>query len=70
VKDVPAEKPVAELVSQPAQALDLNLRDFLNHLVARGRLAGSAYLTSVQAGTEVFIGTGRLDTTAYATTVS
>jgi hypothetical protein len=43
----------------------LNLRDFLNDLVSRGWMSSSKYLTSVQAGTEVFIGTGQLDTTSY-----
>ncbi|GAA3571928.1 hypothetical protein GCM10022419_060990 [Nonomuraea rosea] len=51
-------------------SVSLNLRDFLNDLVSRGWLASSKYLTSVQAGTEVFIGTGRLDTTSYSTNVS
>ncbi|WP_187414755.1 GH12 family glycosyl hydrolase domain-containing protein [Nonomuraea sp. PA05] len=51
-------------------SVNLNLRDFLNHLVSRGWLASSKYLTSVQAGTEVFIGQGRLDTTAYSVNVS
>ncbi|MGW0806593.1 GH12 family glycosyl hydrolase domain-containing protein [Nonomuraea sp. NPDC002799] len=51
-------------------SVNLNLRDFLNDLVSRGWLANSKYLTSVQAGTEVFIGTGRLDTTSYSTNVS
>jgi hypothetical protein len=37
--------------------------------VSRGWVPSSKYLTSVQAGTEVFIGQGRLDTTSYNTTV-
>ncbi|WP_336210958.1 GH12 family glycosyl hydrolase domain-containing protein [Nonomuraea sp. LPB2021202275-12-8] len=51
-------------------SVNLNLRDFLNDLTSRGWLANSKYLTSVQAGTEVFVGTGRLDTTSYSTNVS
>jgi hypothetical protein len=51
-------------------SVNLNLRDFLNNLVSRGWLQSSKYLTSVQAGTEVFIGNGRLDTTAYSVTIS
>jgi xyloglucan-specific endo-beta-1,4-glucanase len=43
----------------------LNIRDFLNHLVSRGWMSNSKYLTSVQAGTEVFIGNGRVDTNSY-----
>jgi xyloglucan-specific endo-beta-1,4-glucanase len=44
----------------------LNLTDFTDDLVARGWLAKSKYLSSVQAGTEIFTGSGRLDTTAYS----
>jgi hypothetical protein len=47
----------------------LNLSNFLNDLVSRGWVPSSKYLTSVQAGTEVFIGAGSLRTTAYSTTV-
>jgi hypothetical protein len=43
----------------------LNIRDFLNHLVSRGWVSNSKYLTSVEAGTEVFIGNGRVDTNSY-----
>ncbi|MEO3807414.1 cellulose binding domain-containing protein [Sphaerisporangium sp. B11E5] len=53
-----------------ATSVQLNLRDFLSVLVSRGWLSSSKYLTSVQAGTEVFVGQGRLDTTAYSVTVS
>ncbi|MEU4560259.1 cellulose binding domain-containing protein [Actinoplanes sp. NPDC023936] len=44
----------------------LDLTDFTDDLVARGWLAKSKYLSSVQAGTEIFTGSGRLDTTAYS----
>ncbi|MBB2947967.1 cell division septation protein DedD [Actinoplanes lutulentus] len=44
----------------------LNLTDFTNDLAARGWLAKTKYLSSVQAGTEIFTGQGRLDTTAYS----
>ncbi|MDI6101905.1 glycosyl hydrolase [Actinoplanes sp. NEAU-A12] len=47
-------------------AADLDLTDFTNDLVARGWLAKTKYLSSVQAGTEIFTGSGRLDTTAYS----
>jgi len=43
----------------------LNIGDFLNHLVSRGWVSNSKYLTSVEAGTEVFIGNGRVDTNSY-----
>ncbi len=43
----------------------VNIMDFLNDLVSRGWLQSSKYLTSVQSGTEIFTGTGELDTTGY-----
>jgi hypothetical protein len=43
----------------------LDLRDFLNHLVSRGWVSNSKYLTSVQAGAEIFIGDGQVDTHSY-----
>lgn len=46
-------------------SVNFNLRDFTNNLVNRGWLSSNKYLTSVQAGTEVFIGSGRLDTESY-----
>jgi hypothetical protein len=48
----------------------LNLRDFLSNLVSRGWMSNSKYLTSVEAGTEVFIGTGQLDTNSYYANVA
>lgn len=47
----------------------LNLRDFLNNLSGRGWVSRSKYLTSVESGTEVFIGRGQLDTGTYYTNV-
>lgn len=46
-----------------------NIRDFLNNLVGRGWMSSSKYLTSVQAGTEIFTGSGQLDVTNYYTNV-
>lgn len=46
-------------------AATLHLQDFLNNLVSRGWMSNTKYLSSIQAGTEVFIGSGRLDTDAY-----
>ena len=43
----------------------LHLQDFLGHLVGRGWMSSSKYLSSVQAGTEVFVGNGQLDTDSY-----
>jgi hypothetical protein len=48
----------------------LNLRDFLNNLVSRGWMSSSKYLTSVEAGTEIFHGSGQLNTTSYFANVS
>jgi xyloglucan-specific endo-beta-1,4-glucanase len=53
-----------------ATSLNINLRDFLNNLVSRGWMSSSKFLTSIESGTEVFIGNGRLDTTAYSVTIS
>ncbi|BCJ44719.1 hypothetical protein GCM10010168_15320 [Actinoplanes ianthinogenes] len=49
---------------------DLNLTDFTDHLAGRGWLDKTKYLSSVQAGTEVFTGSGRLDTSAYSVKIS
>ena len=38
---------------------------YVNHLVSSGWMSNSKYLTSVEAGTEVFIGNGRVDTNSY-----
>jgi hypothetical protein len=43
----------------------LHLQDFLNNLVSRGWMSNTKYLTSIQAGTEVFVGNGQVDTDAY-----
>ena len=43
----------------------INVMDFMNDLVARGWVQSSKYLSSVQSGTEIFTGTGELDTTGY-----
>jgi hypothetical protein len=48
---------------------NLNLKDFSDNLISRGWLNNSKYLTSVQAGAEVFIGKGRLDNNAYSVTI-
>ncbi len=47
----------------------LNISDFLNYLVSNRGLDSSKYLTSVQAGTEVAVGSGELDTSSYYCTV-
>lgn len=51
-------------------SVTLNLRDFLNDLRSRGWVGGSKYLTSVQAGAEVFTGNGQVDTNSYYANVS
>lgn len=47
----------------------LNIMDFLKDLVTRGYLTSAKYLSSIQAGTEVFVGTGELDTDSYYCTI-
>jgi hypothetical protein len=47
----------------------LNLMDFYSQLVSMGHISSSDYLLSVQSGTEIFTGSGELDTTAYSTTI-
>jgi len=47
----------------------LNLGDFLGDLTKNRGLANSKYLSSIQAGTEVFLGSGRLDTDQYYCTI-
>jgi hypothetical protein len=46
-------------------SVNFNLRDFTNNLVGRGWLSSGKYLSSIEAGTEVFIGSGRVDTNSY-----
>jgi xyloglucan-specific endo-beta-1,4-glucanase len=46
----------------------LNLNDFFDLLISRG-LNDSTYLISIEAGTEVFTGAGRLDTTSYSVNI-
>ncbi len=43
----------------------MNMMDFPRYLVAQSKMSGSKYLSSVQAGTEVFIGQGQLDTNGF-----
>jgi hypothetical protein len=47
----------------------LNLNDFLQNLENNDGLSSSDYLLSVQAGSEVFTGSGELDVSAYSTTI-
>ena len=39
--------------------------DHMRDLITRGWISSSKYLSSIQSGTEIFTGTGRLDTTGY-----
>ncbi|MGP3984555.1 GH12 family glycosyl hydrolase domain-containing protein [Streptomyces sp. KR80] len=48
----------------------LNLDDFTHELVRRNLLSNSKYISGIEAGTEVFRGTGRLDTKAYSVDVT
>ncbi|WP_341720910.1 cellulose binding domain-containing protein [Micromonospora sp. FIMYZ51] len=47
----------------------LNIRDFANDVVSRGWMSSSKYLTSVQAGPEIFTGSGEVVTGSYSVTV-
>ena len=47
----------------------LNLMDFMNDLTKNRGLSSGKYLSSIQSGTEVFLGTGRLDTDQYYCTI-
>jgi hypothetical protein len=51
--------------AQNATSAVLNIKDFMSDLVSRGYVSSSKYITSVQSGTEIFTGTGELDTTGY-----
>jgi hypothetical protein len=51
--------------TQNATSAVVNIKDFTGDLVSRGWMSSSKYITSVQSGTEVFTGTGELDTTGY-----
>jgi hypothetical protein len=46
-------------------SVTLHLQDFLNNLVSRGWVANTKYLSSIQAGTEVFVGNGQLNTNSF-----
>jgi hypothetical protein len=47
----------------------LDLDDFLQALVRRNLLSNGKYVSGIEAGTEVFRGTGRLDTKGYSVDV-
>ncbi len=47
----------------------LNLMEFLQYLVSSRGLSSSKYLTGIEAGTEIFTGTGQLDTNGYTCTI-
>ncbi len=47
----------------------LNLDDFTQALVRRNLLSNGKYISGIEAGTEVFHGTGRLDTKGYSVDV-
>ncbi|MFC3998159.1 hypothetical protein ACFOVU_19695 [Nocardiopsis sediminis] len=51
------------------ESLDIDIASFTGHLVDRGLLAETKYLSSVQAGTEVFTGQGALETLSYSAVV-
>ncbi|HXX77105.1 MAG TPA: hypothetical protein VEI53_01325 [Ktedonobacteraceae bacterium] len=47
----------------------VNLDDFLHYLVANRGLSSNKYLTGVEAGSEVWLGSAELDTDSYSTDV-
>ncbi|MEY9994692.1 hypothetical protein ABIE67_006724 [Streptomyces sp. V4I8] len=47
----------------------LNLDDFTQALVRRNLLSNDKYVSGIESGTEVFKGTGRLDTQAYSVNI-
>ncbi|WP_330348223.1 hypothetical protein [Streptomyces sp. NBC_00582] len=47
----------------------LNLDDFTQALVRRKLLSNDTYVSGIESGTEVFKGTGCLDTTPYSVTI-
>lgn len=47
----------------------VNLNDFLQYLVANRGLSSNNYLTGVEAGSEVWLGSAELDTGSYSTDV-
>jgi hypothetical protein len=47
----------------------LNLKDFYKDLISTGLLSRSRYLSSVEAGAEIFTGNGQLDTASYSVAV-
>lgn len=48
-----------------AQTSALDMMDFMRDLVSRGWISKDKYLTSVQAGTEVYTGNGQLQTNGF-----
>jgi hypothetical protein len=44
----------------------LNIDDFTQALVRRKLLSNDKYLSGIESGTEIFKGSGRLDTKAYS----
>jgi Glycosyl hydrolase family 12 len=46
-------------------AATLHLQDFLRNLINRGWVPSTKYLSSIEHGTEVFVGSGRIDVDSY-----
>jgi xyloglucan-specific endo-beta-1,4-glucanase len=61
-----ASWPVASYVrTTNATTSVMNMMDFYRDLVTRGFIPNTRYLSSIQAGVEVFNGTGQIDTNGY-----
>jgi xyloglucan-specific endo-beta-1,4-glucanase len=50
------------------ESVDLDLREFTDYCVRKGWLSGREYLTSVEAGAEVWDGQDQLDSTEFSVT--
>jgi len=48
-----------------ATTASMNMMEFMNDLISRNLVQNTKYLTSIQTGTEIFTGMGRLDTTGF-----
>jgi hypothetical protein len=55
----------AFLRTENSNATEIDLSDFVQYLVSQRGLDAGKYLTSIQAGSELFVGAGQLDTSAF-----
>jgi hypothetical protein len=55
--------------TENASSTTIDMKDFAAEVVKRGWMPNSRYLTSVQVGSEVFVGSGKLTTSSYGCTI-